>query len=154
MIPQNYTYMTAKFSSVLAAAIALSLGAGFVAPTHAAPLAAGAKQQKVEQVQSILNITDTQKSQIKQIWDDAQNEIVNTVLTDSQRTQWQAAIASGKKRNQAMASLNLDATQKASIRKIRQAAEKKIYNEVLNTEQKQKLRQIQQERRTIRQQNK
>ena len=83
--------MNSRFSSVLTAVIALSLSAGFVAPTHAAPMSVGRQQYKLAEGNGgkyrgpQLNLSDEQKNQMKQIRQQAKQQIYNSVYTDVQR---------------------------------------------------------------------
>ena len=142
--------MTTRFFSVLAAALSLSLSAGFVAPTHAAPVSVGVRQLAQAPRQNKLNLSDDQKAKIKQIQDDAQQQITNSVLNDSQRQQLQAASSGGtgnrQQRRDVWRSLNLSQDQQTQIRQIRKQAEQNIYNNVLTADQQQQVQQMRQQR--------
>lgn len=141
--------MKAKFSSVIVATLALSLSAGCVEQAYAAPLNAGGQQYKLAQghAQNRLGLTDDQKVKIKQIHDDAQQQILS-VLTDSQKTQMQNAGSDRKARHQAWTSLNLTQEQKNQIHQIKQQAEQNIYNNVYTDAQRQQVDTWRQQRRS------
>lgn len=138
--------MNTRFYSVLAAALALSLSAGFVAPTHAAPLSAEGQQYKLAQGHGgrhhgpDLNLTDDQKAQMKTIHQQAEQQIQG-ILTDDQRTTLQNAGSDWKARRQAWQQIkqSLTQAQKDQMRQIRQQAQQQIYNNVFSDVQRQQV---------------
>lgn len=86
-----------------------------------------------------LGLTDAQKEQIKQIRDNAKQQLDN-IFTSDQKTELQQARQQHTKPN-----LNLTDDQKAQIKKIRQDSESQI-NALLTPEQQQKLQQMRQQR--------
>lgn len=140
-----------KKSVLLPGAIALMLA---VAPMLAAQARPHLLAQQPNQTQpntqrgNRLNLTDTQRQQMKQIRDSVQADIVNSVLNSDQRSQYQAAIGRGEKPGKAMRSLNLSADQKTQIRTKKQAAATRIRNEVLTQAQRDQLDQMRANRAT------
>jgi periplasmic protein CpxP/Spy len=71
------------------------------------------------------NLTDSQKAQLKALKNAAKQQI-DAVLTSDQRSQYQAAIAQGKKPKEAMQGLNLTPEQQTQIQQIRENTHQQI----------------------------
>jgi periplasmic protein CpxP/Spy len=144
--------MNTRLSSVIVAALALSLSAGFVAQTHAAPVSAGGQQYKLAQGrgqgQNRLNLTDAQKAQMRQIHEKYKPQM-QSILTDEQKTQLQNAGADRNAQRKVWASLSQD--QKNQMKTLRQQEEAEE-NAVLTPEQQQQKQQWQQQMRARHQQ--
>ncbi len=82
-----------------------------------------------------LNLTDSQKTQIKQIRESAKQQM-DAVLTSDQKTQQQQA-----RLQHTRPKLNLSDDQKAQLKQIRQSTESQI-NAVLTPQQQQQLQQL------------
>jgi len=91
-----------------------------------------------------LNLTDTQKAQLKTIWENAKTQRQN-VFTPEQRAMIEQARQSGN-RNGIRKSLNLTDAQKQQLKAIAQNTKTQVDN-VLTPEQKQQLAQFRQERK-------
>jgi len=87
---------------------------------------------------STLNLTATQKAQLKHIRDTTHSQI-NALLTPAQQAKY-ASAKSERQERQVWSSLNLTADQKTKIRAIRQSAKQQM-NAVLTPAQRQQLQQ-------------
>jgi periplasmic protein CpxP/Spy len=107
------------------------------AQNSAAPTKAE-RSAKWKEFQTSLNLTDTQKAQLKQIRQNTRAKI-EAILTPEQKAQLQAKrAASDKKRGRPMdklKTLNLTADQKAQMKKVRQEAKEQM-QAVFTPEQK------------------
>ncbi|AFY74372.1 hypothetical protein Syn7502_02387 [Synechococcus sp. PCC 7502] len=98
------------------------------------------KQLDWQRLDRELNLTETQKQQMKALRDNTRTQI-NAVLTTEQKSQLEAAIKSGTNPRQAMRSLNLSDAQKTRIKAIKES-EKAKRDALLTSEQKQKLEKL------------
>lgn len=135
-----------KFSLILPGAIALLMVATpFVVQARPVGLLAQQTQQQPKRERANkLNLTDTQKQQAKAIREQTRNEIVNQVLTQAQRDQYNAAIQRGQKPS--WRSLNLQDAQKTEIHSRIRAAQERIEREVLTQAQRDQLQQFRNQR--------
>jgi periplasmic protein CpxP/Spy len=97
----------------------------------------GAKPQGRKAAWESLGLTETQKSQIKQIKVNSRQQI-DAVLTPEQKEQWQAAKAQTPRQKP---NLNLSEAQKASIKAIREQSKSQI-DAILTPEQRQKRQEL------------
>jgi len=111
--------------------------------THAAIAAPG--NEHADGWETKLNLTDAQKTQIKQIHQSAEQQI-NAILTPTQQAQKQQDRQQHQRVN-----LNLSNDQKAKIKQIRQNADTQI-EAILTPTQQQQLQQLRQQRKQHHQQ--
>lgn len=134
-----------KISILLPGTIALIMAATPVLAAHARPANQLAQAQKQERANK-LNLTDAQKQAMKSIREATQNDIINNVLNETQRNQYQTAVQGGEKPWKAMRSLNLSQEQKTQIRDKMRAARERINQEVLTQAQRDQIQQMRQQR--------
>lgn len=144
------TYTMQKFSMkkvsiLLPGAIALMMAVSPMLVAQARPTNQLAQAQKQERANR-LNLTDAQKQAMRSIREATQNDIVNTVLTQEQRNQYQAAVQGGENPKRAMRSLNLSQEQRTQIREKKQAAQQRVNQEVLTQAQRDQIQQMRQQR--------
>lgn len=142
--------MNTKTLLFVPGAIALTLFGFAVAPAIA-QLESAPAQVEMQRGLRQLNLSDTQKAQMKQVREETKAQI-EQVLTPEQRTQMQALKQSGGKKRGAMSSLNLSETQKQQIRQIRESSQQKI-QAILTNDQRALLQQQRQNWQQRRQQN-
>lgn len=87
-----------------------------------------------------LNLSQSQKDQIAAIRKDSRAQMKG-IISQAQRDQYKAAIASGKSRKEAKAAMNVTPDQKARIKAIKTASKAKM-QAVLTTAQRQQLQQM------------
>ncbi len=136
---------TAKVLPLIAIAIASAATIGNVIPSlaqTAAPTAATAKQHKHNGDWAKLNLTDSQKAQLKSIRE-ATKAKIDGVLTQAQKDQLAAAKGDRQAHGQAWKSLNLTDAQKAAMKQIRSEA-KQQSDAVYTPAQLQQLQQMRQ----------
>ena len=143
---------TVKALPLLAAAIALTIAAGTIAPTlaqstaPAAPAAPTAHAHKHGGFNK-LNLTADQKAQFKSIRESSQAQI-DAILTQPQKDQLAAAKGSDRQQHrQVWKSLNLTADQKASMKQIHSNAKQQM-EALLSPEQLQQWQQMRQHHKT------
>ncbi|WP_421656624.1 Spy/CpxP family protein refolding chaperone [Leptothermofonsia sp. ETS-13] len=129
---------------LLPGAIALILAAtpGLPVFSQAVPPAPATRMEKWGEK---LNLTEEQKTQLKQIRASTRAQI-EAVLTEEQKTQLQTARQQRQKLGKNFSSLNLTDEQKSKIRAIRQEARKQM-NAVLTAEQHQQLQRQREQKR-------
>ncbi len=135
-----------NFSLILPGTIALLMVATPFA-VQARPLgllAQQTQQQPKRERANKINLTDTQKQQAKAIREQTRNEIINQVLTQAQRDQYNAAVQRGEKGS--WRSLNLTDAQKTEIRNRMRASRDRIEREVLTQAQRDQLQQFRSQR--------
>ena len=138
------TIATGKVLPLMATAISLTIAAGAVAPSFAqstTPTTPTTKQHK-HGGWSKLNLTDSQKAQLKSIRESSKAQI-DAILTQPQKDQLAAAKGDRKQHREVWKSLNLTDAQKASIKQIRSDSKQKM-DTVLTPEQRQQLQQMHQ----------
>jgi periplasmic protein CpxP/Spy len=128
---------------LLPGTIALCLSALPIA-AQAAPASPGlptvqAKAGQTAGPMSGIQLTDVQRTQMKQIRQRSAQQI-NDVLRPDQKDKYKAARKQGMAQRQALQSLGLDANQTAQIKKIMQTARQDL-QKVLTPEQREQLRQ-------------
>jgi periplasmic protein CpxP/Spy len=130
------------------AAIAFPLGAtGFAATNRtdsqgqlvAQTPTEGQRQGKKDRF-AALNLSQSQKDQIAAIRKDS-HEQMKGIISQAQRDQYKAAIASGKSRKEAKAAMNITPDQKARMKALKTASKAKI-KAVLTDAQRQQLQQM------------
>ena len=137
-----------KFSLLLPGAIALLMAATplVVQARPSGLLAQQTQTQPKRERANKLNLTDAQKQQAKAIRDQVRKEIVEQVLTQPQRDQYNAAVQRGEKGS--WRSLNLTDAQKTQVRDRMRAARERINREVLTQAQRDQLQQMRSQRGT------
>ncbi|MEM1370390.1 MAG: hypothetical protein AAGG02_20795 [Cyanobacteria bacterium P01_H01_bin.15] len=133
-----------KISRFLTRFLALSLGA-----TTLLPLAAIAGPEGRRAALSKLNLTETQKTELRELRQSTRDR-TQSVLTDEQQAELKAAHESGIRGRQAMRSLELSEQQRTEILQIRDDSRAQR-NSILTDEQLQELKNMRQERRKQRQ---
>jgi Spy/CpxP family protein refolding chaperone len=142
--------MKIKLMPMLAAVMAISAVATPLTlkaqPIHGQPLLAQAQQHPGKRAQ--LNLTDAQKSQLRQIEIDIQNQM-QSVLTAEQREKLktlrqQNSQGNRQARRDVMSQLNLSEAQQAKIQELRKAQQARM-DAVFTPEQKQQLQQMHQQ---------
>jgi len=100
------------------------------------------RMPRMHQGMSQLNLSDDQKSQIKQIRENARTQMEN-LLTAEQKQQLQTAIAQGKPLPEALESLHLTEAQQTQEREIMKSSHEQMQG-ILTAEQQQKLQEFRQ----------
>lgn len=95
-----------------------------------------------------LGLTEAQRNQIAEINKQGRSEIINNVLTSEQRTQLES-LNPGEKKGRGFRQLNLTDAQKNQIKQIMESKKQQI-NGILTPEQRQKLEEMKQNRRSNR----
>ncbi|NJP10072.1 MAG: hypothetical protein HC866_11815 [Leptolyngbyaceae cyanobacterium RU_5_1] len=144
--------MNIKHILLVPGVIALTLACLPVLPASAQTEPAPTVQPR--QRENKLNLTDAQKTQMKQIREETKAAIEN-ILTPEQKTQLQTMKQSGQKMRGGFKNLNLTDAQKEQMRAIKQSAKQKM-QAILTPEQRQMMQQkrqgMQQRRQQMRQQ--
>lgn len=99
----------------------------------------GQRQAKKDRF-AALNLSQTQKDQIAAIRKDSRAQMKG-IISQAQRDQYKAAIASGKSRKEAKAAMNVTPDQKARLKALKTASKAKI-QAVLTDAQRQQLQQM------------
>ncbi|MFB2894183.1 hypothetical protein ACE1CI_14830 [Aerosakkonemataceae cyanobacterium BLCC-F50] len=160
--------MNTKLIAVLGTTATLVMSTAWVNLAQAKPLSPTSEQQLIlaQGKGNRLNLTDAQKTQMRQIREATRTQIEN-VLTQEQKDKLRAAREQRRQqrgeqqaqqggdrrgqRGQVWASLNLTADQQAQIKRIREESRQKM-QAVLTPEQQQQMQQMRQERQNRRQQ--
>ena len=130
-----------KLSLILPGAVAiLMVAAPFAVQARPSGLLAQQTQQQPKRDRANrLNLTDAQKQQAKAIREQTRNAIVNEVLNQDQRNQYNAAKQRGEKVS--WRSLNLTEAQRTEIRNRMRVSREQIEREVLTQQQRDQLQQ-------------
>lgn len=103
------------------------------------PIVAQSAPAEMQRGMSKLNLTDAQKTQMKQLRDETQAQI-EQILTPEQKAQMQSLKQSGRKMRGEMKALNLSETQKQQMRQIKENAKQKM-QAILTPEQREMMQQ-------------
>jgi Spy/CpxP family protein refolding chaperone len=158
--------MNTKLIALLGTTATLFMSTAWVNLAQANPLSTSSDQQMIlaQQKKNRLNLTDAQKTQMRQIREATRGQIEN-VLTPEQRNTLRAAKEQrsqqraqqqGQQRGQrgqyrqVWSSLNLSAEQQAQIKRIRDESRQRM-QAVLTPEQQQQMQQMRQNRQNRRQ---
>lgn len=159
--------MNTKLIALLGTTATLFMSTAWVNLAEAKPLSTTSDQQLIlaQGKRNRLNLTDEQKTQMRQIREATRAQIEN-VLTQEQKDKLRAAMEQrrqqrgqqqaqqqGKRgqRGQVWSSLNLTSEQQAQIRRIREESSQKM-QAILTPEQQQQMQQMRQNRQNRRQQ--
>lgn len=159
--------MNTKLIAVLGTTATLVMSTAWVNLAQANPISTPSEQQLIlaQGKGNRLNLTDAQKTQMRQIREATRAQIEN-VLTQEQKDKLRAAMEQRRQqrgqqqaqqqgqrgqRGQVWSSLNLTADQQAQIKRIREESRQKM-QAVLTPEQQQQMQQMRQERQNRRQQ--
>lgn len=156
--------MNTKLIALLGTTATLFMSTAWVNLAQANPLSTSSDQQMIlaQQKKNRLNLTDAQKTQMRQIREATRQQIEN-VLTPEQRNTLRTAMEQRRQqrgqqqaqqrgqRGQVWSSLNLSAEQQAQIKRIRDESRQRM-QAVLTPEQQQQMQQMRQERQNRRQQ--
>lgn len=131
--------------AILSAGCQLSSPSGSAAPNNATEEATNSSPASTEVAQtsermSDLNLTDTQKAQMKQIREQTQAKILALLSSDQQKQFKAAAQGNRESPMKVLRSLNLSAEQKQQIREI-QRAQRQQTQAILTPEQQAKMKQ-------------
>lgn len=129
--------MNKKASLFLQGSLALILASAPIVPAFTGAAVANPAHRQEWQTQ--MNLSDTQKAQIKQ-YRQAEKQQIDAVYTADQKAQLQQA-----RQQHTRPKLNLSADQKAQLKAIHQQTETNIIG-VLNADQVQKYQQLRQQR--------
>lgn len=161
--------MNTKLIALLGTTATLFMSTAWVNLAQANPLSNTSDQQMIlaQDKKNRLNLTDAQKTQMRQIREATRAQIEN-VLTQEQKDKLRAAREQRRQqreqqqaqqggerrgqRSQVWASLNLTAEQQAQIKRIREESRQRM-QAVLTPEQQQQMQQMRQERQNRRQQS-
>jgi periplasmic protein CpxP/Spy len=137
--------MKLKALSLLACAVAVTVATTtFTANAQNnanTPLLMAQGQELPAKFQS-LGLTDAQKSQISEAYNQMRSEI-SGVLTEEQRQQYQSSVQNGGSEKEALKSLQLTEEQKTKVKTIKDSKKQKIQG-ILTEEQRQQLQQFKQ----------
>lgn len=130
----------------LPGAIALVLSSAVALPTFAQPAQepTPSTQQRPNRMKNRLNLTDVQKTQLRQIRESTRTQIEG-VLTQEQKAQYDTAKQQRQKPREIWRSLNLTAEQRSQIQAIQQSAKQQMEG-VLTPDQLQQMQQRRQSR--------
>ncbi|MGF1490737.1 MAG: Spy/CpxP family protein refolding chaperone [Prochloraceae cyanobacterium] len=128
-----------KRSLFLSGLLAFTILVGSVSPAMAQP------GSRLERMAEKLDLTDTQKNSIQEIFRSSRSQVEN-ILTPAQRSQLETAKQQGMKGRKVFKSLNLSQEQKQQIKTIRQNNRQQI-SQILTPEQRQNMQEMRQNKR-------
>jgi len=136
--------MNTKLLALLGTTATLVLSTGWVFSMEAKPLSTASDQSMVlaQGKRAALNLTDQQKTQMRQIREATRAQI-DSILTPEQRDKIKATREQREQNRQVWSSLNLTEDQKAQIKRIREESRQKM-QAILTQEQQQQLQQMRQ----------